>query len=240
MLQLKYNTFNVTNGPIVNNTVGPIVNNTVGTFSILPLTNNVSINNLGVINISSGIEVGLYNFTIIYTFNGVSNSTIYTINASPYIQYPEIYRVIPFEHTIYDGSSIPIYYPNGGIFLLTDISGSLINQNLVTINSTNGQLIFKNINVNSYIFNINYLYNNGYKITSYTLQIKPMIYYIPDKTVIFYNISMSSTLPYINPNNGIFNILGNNNLLVQLSLVKINFLTGLINFSTNIILIKKS
>ena len=84
----------------------------------------------------------------------VINCTIYTINASPYVQYPEIYRVIPFEHTIYDGSAIPIYYPIGGVFSSIDISGSLISQNLVTINSINGQLIFGNINVNSYMFNI--------------------------------------------------------------------------------------
>jgi Leucine-rich repeat (LRR) protein len=56
-----------------------------------------------------------------------------------------------------------------------------------------------------------------------------MIYYVPDKTVIFFNTTTSSVLPYINPNNGTFNIVGNNNLLVQLNLVRINFLTGLIN-----------
>jgi photosystem II stability/assembly factor-like uncharacterized protein len=226
ILNLEFNTSKISNMPIVNN-IG-------GTFIIQPSIYNVSINNLGIISISSGLDVGLYNFTIIYTFNYISNSTVYTINALPFVQYTEVYRVIPYEHTIYDGSSIPIYYPTGGIFSSIDISGSLINQNLVKINSINGQIIFENINVNSYMFNIIYLYNNSYKITTYTLQIKPIIYYVPNKTIIYYNMSISSSLPYINQNNGIFNIIGNNNLLVQLNLVKINYLTGLINFLTTI------
>ena len=225
ILNLKYNTSNITNTPNVNNSGG--------VFTIDNI-NKISINNLGAISISSGVDVGLYNLNIIYTFNGMSNNTIYTINAAPFIQYPETYRLLSFEHTIYDGSSNPIYYPLGGLFYAIDISGLLINQNLVTINSINGQLIFNNIDVNTYKFNIYYLFNNAYEIIPYTLQIKQVFYYNINKTIMYINESSNSILPYVNPNIGTFSITGNNNLLVQLNLVRINFFTGLISFLSNI------
>ena len=218
----------------------PILNLPGGRFAIYDLSsnlvslNNVTITDSGIINFNNNIIVGIYSFTVIYTFNNIQNSTVYNLNASPYLLYPETRRVIQFEHTIYDGSSSPIYIPSGGLFLAIDISGSLIQQKLVTLNSEDGQLIFNNIDVNTYIFRITYLYNFATSIINYTLQVKPTIYYTVNQTLISDAKAINSLAPYINPPNGTFTIVSIRNLLVQLNLVSINYLNGVISFLSNI------
>jgi len=222
------------------NSLLPILNLPGGNFVINDLNSNlVSLNSVritssGIINFDNNITFGNYSFTVIYTFNNIQNSTIYHLNASPYVLYPETYRVIQFDHTIFDASSSPIYIPSGGLFSAIDISGSLIQQKLVTINSDNGQLIFNNINVNSYIFRITYLYNFATSITNYTLQIKPTIYYTINQTLVVNGNTANSLAPYVNPPNGTFNIVSTENLLIQLNLVNINYLNGVINFLPSI------
>jgi len=217
--------------------IKPIVNLPGGTFNIYDISNYqlanilVNINTIsGIISFNNSIPIGFFSFNIVYTFNNISNNTTYFLNKSPYLAYPEYYKVIQYDHTYYDASSLPIYIPYGGLFTINDISGSLISQNLVTINPYNGQLLFGTININSYIFMIIYTYNNAIKNIYYTLQIKPSIYYIVNKTTTLYNNTKSSLSPYINPLNGTFTITELDNVLVQLNLVNINYLTGIITF----------
>jgi len=219
----------------------PQVNLPGGSFVIIDIstnlvsTNQVSINSLGIINFNNTIPVGFYNFIITYTYNNISNTTNYSLLARPYLAYPETFKLIEYEHTIYDASSIPIYLPQGGIFTIIDISGTLINENLVTINSVNGQLLFlNNINPNSYIFMITYLYNSSNRFVNYTLQVKPTIRYNVNRIVLLYNTSGSSISPYTNPANGTYSIYELDNILVQLNFVNINYLTGIINFLSGI------
>ena len=239
---INYNP-NITTLPYLTygNSLVPNLNLPGGNFIIydlssnLVLLNKVTITNSGIINFNNNISPGFYSFTIIYAFNNIPNSTIYYLNASPYALYPETFRVIEYDHTIFDASSIPIYIPTGGLFTAIDISGNLLEQNLVTINSTDGQLIFNNINVNSYIFRITYLYNLATCLINYTLQIKPTIYYTINQTFVVNGNIANSIIPYVNPPNGTFTIVSTDNILTQLNLVTINYLTGIINFSNAII-----
>ena len=219
-----------------NSSIQPIVNNTGGIFTIFDISgtivsnNQATINNNGIISFTNNIDVGFYYLNVVYTFNNIPNNFVYYLNASPYVLYPETYRVIQYEHTIYDGSSIPIYYPINGIFNIKDTSGTLINQNLVTINQNNGQLIFNIIGINSYMFLITYLLNNAYKTIYYTLQVKPIVRYNINQTIIIFGTISSSIRPYVNPINGFFSIIELGNVLVQLNQVNININTGIINF----------
>ena len=232
IINLSYLTYGNSSLPILNLPGGNFI--IYDLSSNLVLSNQVKITNSGLINFNNNIIVGLYSFNIIYTFNNIQNSTIYYLNLLPYLLYPETYRVIEYDHTVYDASSLPIHMPSGGLFTAIDISGTLLKENLVTINSNNGQLIFNDINVNSYIFKITYLYNLATNSINYTLQIKPTIYFTINQTLVVIGNIANSIAPYFNPPNGTFTIVSTDNILTQLNLVTINYLTGIIYFSNTI------
>jgi photosystem II stability/assembly factor-like uncharacterized protein/uncharacterized protein YjbI with pentapeptide repeats len=222
------------------NSVIPTISFPNGNFLINDLSSNlitlnkVSIGLTGIILFNNNIDVGIYNFIITYIFNGIKSTTIYYLNALPYLAYPEKFRVIEYNHTIYDASSFPIVFPTGGLFSITDISGLLVSQNLITIDANLGQLIFNNIGVNSYIFMITYLYNYTVNNIYYSLQIKPSVNYSINNINLIYNVVAFSIAPYINPLNGTFTIYELDNILVQTKYVNINYLTGIINFTAGI------
>jgi hypothetical protein len=197
-------------------------------------TNLVTINNLGIITFNAFINVNFYTFLVTYTYNNVTNTTLYYLNASPYLKYPETSKVIKYDHTIYDASSNPIFIPNNGFFTISDLSGTTVNQNLVTINYYTGQIIFNLLNVGAYLFSINYTFNNAVKNVNYGLLVIPSFYYSTNYIVINYLTISNSILPYTNPNNGSFTIKEVDNILVQLNLVKINYLNGIISFLNGI------
>ena len=219
----------------------PSVNLPGGIFTIYDIssnlvsTNQVYISTSGIINFNNTIPVNYYYFNVVYTFNNINNSTIYYLNITPYVLYPETFKIIEYNHTIYDASSIPIYLPSGGIFTVIDISGTLVSQNIVTINTDNGILIFNIADVNNYMFMASYNYNNVIKNIIYNLQIKPTINYSINSIVILYNTTQTSQTPYVNPPNGYFTIVELDNILVQLNYVNINYLTGIITFLPNIL-----
>ena len=218
------------------NSIQPTINPLNGYFTISGININpfnVSINNQGIITFNNNIFTGLYNLVVWYNVNNIFNNTIYTLRSLPQLIYPEIYRSITYEHTIYDASSIPIYNPIGGLFNIIDLSGQSVNSNLVSIDQT-GKIIFGTLQVNYYMYMISYFINNVTKNVNYTLEIKPTVYYQINNLSLYYGQSGNSSQPYVNPINGNFYIVSTNNSLTTLNLVTINFLTGIISFSNKI------
>ena len=89
------------------------------------------------------------------------------------------------------GASItPYFNQKYGIFTISDISGNLVTNNYVTINSLSGIILFNNdIPIDNYLFNIVYTLNSISISYLYYLNIKPFINYLPDSINLEYNTS---------------------------------------------------
>jgi hypothetical protein len=100
--------------------------------------------------------------------------------------------------------------------------------NNLSINSTTGQITFKNkIDVNIYTITITYALNNIIVIYDYTLYIVPIMIYNITNTTLLYERQTNdySIIPFVNQPNGSFNLLdiSDNN-------ITIDTLSGLIIF----------
>jgi hypothetical protein len=145
-----------------------------------------------------------------------------------------------------NNSVLPNTYPNGGNFIIYDVSFNYlnnnsintVNNNLVTIDLNTGIIYFKsNINVGNYIYLINYIVNKIVTTSYYNLTVLPNIIYTINQLNILYDTSGFSVNPIINPinsqNNGIFTIYDYSNNYVNNNLVKIDS-NGKIYFSAGI------
>ena len=173
-----------------------------------------NINPLGTINL------GTYNFRINYNVNGVINSTIYTLKVTPLFLYS-----INTLKLYYDSSANSVsgyVYPTGGTFSL---SGNI--ENNIIINTNNGIINFpKNINIDNYIINVLYTFNNLPTQFMYYLTVYPNIYYNNLIQLFKQTSAQYSGIPYTNPSNGLFQIYDISNNLVN------NYIT--IDYSGNI------
>ena len=239
-LNYNYNSTSFSNtliiyNSLINYSIPTYING--GLFNIYDISCNlvsnnlVNIDNSGIIFILNNINVGSYNFYIVYTYNNISNLTYFQLNILPLLKYSETTKFLSYEHNIYDVSSIPIYYPLNGNFTIIDVSGNGVSNNLIQINN-NGQLFFGNLNIDTYTFNITYIYNFASTSLNYIVQIKPVFYYPINIITIYYNNNFISQIPYVNPSGGLFN--NYNNILFQQNLINIDNSTGII-YSTGII-----
>jgi hypothetical protein len=189
------------------NSLIPICLPSNGIFSITEVDNILiqlnmcRITNNGQIFISKGPDIGIYNFTIGYTFNNILSNYNFQVRIVPTINYSINQNTIN-----YDMSGISIIAnvkPSIGIYTIS----SLIS-NKVKINQSNGRLLFdSNIPVGNYNINVSYGLNNLFSSTNYFLNVIPNIYYKNNNLIINYNRELTkSIIPYVNPSSGIFNI----------------------------------
>ncbi len=203
-----------------------------GIFSLQDISSNivsqnkVTVNSKGQLTFTNNIDVGFYNFRVIYR----GNSFIYSVNSSPFFKYilQQDFKEIQYISSIIDASANASVIPSGGSFSCSNLI------NLVELNTTTGKLIYNpGIDVSSYYFNIKYEYNKGYKFIVHNLVVKPYINYYINYLVLPYNVPGNSIIPEINPSNGAFSLLEVDNILVQLNKAYINQ-TGQIIFTNDI------
>ena len=99
-----------------------------------------------------------------------------------------------------DYSSLPTVIPFGGVF---DISNNIYNQ---TINSSTGLITFYGLEIGSYSFIINYLYNNIITKVIYNVNVIYLITYNPSKKIENYSFGGSTISPYVDLIGGLFTI----------------------------------
>jgi hypothetical protein len=238
-IQIDYNTSNNTEYPITDLSGGTfqIIGSTIsGQVFIISDPNAI---NSGSIYLSQLI-VGYYTLYINYYYNSIYSSTTYIVNASPYYIYPVINNylnsLVNTQIIVYNNSSTAnaITIPIGGNFNVNDISGDLINTNLVSMDNL-GTLQFSNlIKVGYYQFLLKYTFNIAFKNIYYNLTVIPYINYSINYTTLNYDVPGDSILPVVNPTGGYFKIIATNNILDQLNLLTINYYTGQIHFFPNI------
>ncbi len=170
---------------IENNINKPYVNPSYGTFSLVAdsyLTKYITVNNNGSIKISENINIGSFDFSVIYEYNKIQFSTSFSINIYPFILYDNVN--IEFQNNTFIHK--PVFSSsNNGLYDFTIDTYDLI------INNDGSITNFNCLNVGVYKIYINYKHlNNNYK-TYFLCQINPII--VPN----FNNNSI-----YLYPNNG--------------------------------------
>ena len=183
--------------------------------STIVTQNKVTINSKGQLTFTNTIDVGFYNFKVIYR----GNFFVYSVNSSPFFKYilQKDFKEIQYISSVVDASANASVIPAGGTFSCSDLI------NLVELNSSTGKLIYNpGIDVSSYFFNIKYEYNKGYKFIVHNLVVNPYINYYINTLILPFDISGSSIIPEISPNGGTFSLLELDNILVQLNNAYIN------------------
>jgi len=199
------------NNNYINTSIIPTVKQSGGTFQILDLSNNLIKNNKvyidlsGIIYFQNYIPVNNYSFIVIYTLFNNNNYAIYNLKVIPNLNYNNNFTNILYG-TSYTISS-PYYDQSGGVFSFSDISGTLVNDNLIQYDISYGTFtINNNIDVGLYNINILYTLNNNSNNFNYLIYIIPVIYYNINTSIIKYNDYSSSLEAFVNQSDGIFNI----------------------------------
>jgi len=188
----------------------PIINMENGIFTIVDNTNpNINIEpNTGLITFTKYINVGSYLLNINYkSLNNNSINTTYTLQIIPTFSYNT--TIIKIIYSKYYESLKPII---GGInsdnynFTINNING-------INIEPQTGIIYFNNINIidiGNYNIIVNLNYDNKTITTNINLIIQPEIIYDTYIQNININDDFISVAPTINPNNGIFKLINNN------------------------------
>jgi hypothetical protein len=189
----------------INLSKSPIVNYPNGIFSLqysplIKWMDKITINkNTGIITIYQPQDVSNllpdeYNFNVYYTINNLSCSTIYTLKVEPYIEY---INNIKIKYKNIFESELPIVKPEGGRFYLLEFTNES-----VTCDIDKGILtIDDKLDIDNYVYKINYIFNNISTYFDYCFTIIPNTYY--DPVELFYNESIIHK-PKNNDYNGIF------------------------------------
>jgi len=239
-LVYKINTKNIDYGNFSTSII-PIYSPTRGDFLLIydnTLSGKIIINqNNGQISFSNNIDVGNYIISIQYSINTNNDTIIITVNyyltVNPILIYTNLIQTILYNHDIIY-SELPIYYQKGGTFDIKDISNTLIQNNLVTID-TSGVLFFTNfIIIGNYDFLITYIVNNISTSTNYSLHVLPNISYFNNINQIMYKETYYSGIPYIDPSGGIFIFTDVSGAIIKDNLINVDNLTGLITLTNNI------
>jgi hypothetical protein len=178
------------------------------------LFNKIFINNYGQITFNTNISVGNYSMSVNYiiTNTNILTNVKFNILVLSTVIYKETTLNLLFNTIGY--SSIPKVLPYGGVF---DISNNIYNQ---SINSFTGQLKFENLNVGSYLFYINYLFNNIKTQIQYNINIISLINYNPSQKIEYYSIGGQTNSPNVDLVSGFFSIPYNfslNNIFIDSS-----------------------
>jgi hypothetical protein len=187
-------------------------------------TDNIIINNLGIINFNNSINVGKYIYTINYELNNTNNNTTYYLDIIPNLKYDINNITIYYNEFNVSYSENPIFSPIGGTFKIEITISNII------IDISSGIIGFIGlIDVGNYNFVITYTYNNQNVITNYYLQVKPYIIYNPNNCSIIYKTTNTSLSPIYKPSNVIFTLTDICGNLNNIKFVNINN-NGIINF----------
>ena len=198
---------------------------------INPVTNLININsNNGLIFFNRLINVGTYNFNIIYFINNVFTLNPYQLTILPVINYQINSQTLQYERLNENYSVKPFVNQPNGQFIIYDFSNNEPNlvPNFVSIDIS-GIIIFSNkINVGIYNFVINYTLNNITNLTRYNLIIKPEINYPIGTISLLYDRStiFNTEQPFVDQSGGKFNITTLNNF------ANISISSGIISINT--------
>ena len=232
--------------------VTPLVQQNNGLFYIYDssgyeLSSNIAtITQNGIIIFNNSISTGTYIFTINYKLNELITKTLYTLNVKPTLLYNNLFYVLYYGNTF--NSGIP-QYQVGGTFIISDISGYLWQNNMITFNSDNGLINFTQIPVGIYNLLITYTLNSSSNYANIILNILPLIKYNINSKILTYNTSDKSVMPIVQTIGGIFSmndyykgiyidassgiIYINNNTDIGTYNIKINYFLNLVSNSTN-------
>ena len=215
----------------------PIINPTKGVFTLSyvnSLSGKVLINqNNGQISFSNGIDVGYYIILVNYTYNYTTTTVNYYLTINPVLIYTQTSQTIVYNHDLTYSES-PVYYQKYGTFQLLDISNTVIQNNLVTVDSS-GVINFKNyINIGNYGFIVQYTLNSISISVFYTLFVIPNISYSNNNNYILYKDSYDSGIPYVDPSGGIFIFSDISGDMISNNLINTNNLTGIITITNSV------
>ena len=202
----------------------------IDNFGLTVTKNLVTIDSSGIIYFLNNINVGIYNYSIIYTLYGLSATAFFTLTIQPTFYYINPITQIRYQNI---GLSNPSYYNQiGGRFFVTDISGSVVTNNQLTMNVYDGTMSFNNnINVGIYTLNVTYTLNGTFTNSYYLLYILPTVIYTPNYKFINYGTNDYSIPPNTSQQGGVFSINDVSNNGVFLNTVTINSFTGIIYFT---------
>jgi len=216
---IKYEDIYILDHDTIQNILPIIVNPINGLFNLYYIYDFVSLinNNTGEIQINS-VNLGYFNFPIVYTSSDISNTFNINLLVLPQIIYPKAYE---FDYGFISETDEPYVSVSGGIFnLFLDTSN-------IYINNQTGIIYFNNlVNVNEYNLNI---YYSIYDISSSTIlnvTVSPYLKY-NDSFIIEYGTNGQSNTPDFNPKNGKFSLLNN-----TINGITINKNNGSINVSS--------
>lgn len=137
-----------------------------GKFSLLTKNKFILINTqTGILSIKSGLGVGIYSLIINYEYNGLVNSTNYTIKIKPtfnIINNSSTYYHNPKPTFLYNLDPIEVY-PSGGIFESSLFP--ICNKGIISIPS--------DLDIGDYTINIKYIYNQIENDFEYYLKVMP-------------------------------------------------------------------
>jgi hypothetical protein len=216
---IKYEDIYIIDYGIIQNIVPIIVNPINGLFNLYYIYDFISLINIntGEIQINS-VNLGYFNFPIVYTSSDISNTFNINLLVLPQIIYPKAYE---FDYGFISETDEPYVSVSGGIFnLFLDTSN-------IYINNQTGIIYFNNlVNVNEYYLNI---YYSIYDISSSTIlnvTVSPYLKY-NDSFILEYGTNGQSNTPDFNPKNGKFSLLNN-----TINGITINEYNGSINVSS--------
>lgn len=189
----------------------PKVNRFDGIFSISNNYDNlITINTNGQLCVNKELNFGNYEFDVIYKVNNSTFTENFNIIIKPTISYPLSEITITYGK-YYESDSININTNYTSTFTINDtIDG-------ITINPINGKLQINNGNIvpiGKYLINVSYNYNNLVTSTVITIIIIPELIYNSLINTISYEDKYQSQKPLVNPNNGIFKLITNNNNII--------------------------
>ena len=159
----------------------PYLNPYGGKFSLnseLSLSKYIKISSNGSIQISENINVGNYDFCVIYEYNKIQFSTKFNITINPYLYYENV--IIEYQNNTFINE--PFFsVQNHDIYDFSVLEYGLI------INSNGKITNFNSLNVGTYKIFINYSHQNKIYQTYFICQILPIIKVgLNEKTINFY------------------------------------------------------
>lgn len=180
----------------------PIVNPIKGIFKLLTDSNNIIIDNDGIIK-STNLDLGTYSFKVQYTYNNICNEVDYKIICHPVLFYDVNNVEIKYLESNTDSviSNLPITYPVGGTFKIIDCPlGIKIN--------LEGQIICDdNLIVGNYNLIVVYQLNRNFTSTTFNIIMKPDVLY--EDSIFEYLPIIYGTSPIISYIGGKFELIDN-------------------------------
>ena len=172
----------------------PKVNPIGGTFNIVDDKLNLIISSNGQINFKN-LNVGIYDFKVIYTYNNQNATFNYNITIKPSIKYNNLLPIIN--------------NPINGFYEIDKINNNFI------IDKVTGKITIINKNIGIFNVDIKYTYNNISTIYNHIIEIKPELSYSNNNIIIYYTDNYTSELPNIIDKDGLFTINNNKNIIIN-------------------------